>query len=298
MAGASMDESRRTLLMHVIDSYITLSPAEESCLTHHHGDAACENLILSLSPYNTGHYINAVWKGYILRKWIVRIPAGKLIAQIIIMFVFFAFLLFSAAGTVYWLSGWIFLILFFLGVIAISIWLFKTNPELLYERMTGLSKSDRKEWDKSLMRYIGLLFILWLGVMPLDAIRFHLSHIPVFGQAAGMILLLCSFSLFYLTFNVNTFLSPAARIQIERGQKVITTGPYSIVRHPLYAGFLIFIIGTTLLLGSWIGFYIGLLLIYLVAKRAVREEEMLCDELCGYKDYKAKVKYRLIPFLW
>ena len=237
-------------------------------------------------------------RGYSAGLGKLRIPIGKLTAQISIMFFVFTILLFSAAGTFHWVTGWIFLILFFCGVIAISIWLFKKNPELLYERMTGLSKSDRKAWDKSLMRYIGFLFILWLCVMPLDAIRYHWSHISLLGHVLGMVLILCSYYLFYITFQENTFLSPAARIQAERGQRVVATGPYSIIRHPMYAGFLVFVIGTTFLLGSWIGLFVGLLMNCLVAKRAVQEEEMLCVELDGYTEYTTKVKYRLIPYLW
>ena len=107
-----------------------------------------------------------------------------------------------------------------------------------------------------------------------------------------------SFYLFYLTFRENSFLSPAVRIQTERAQTVVSTGPYAYVRHPMYAGFVLFTLGTTLLLGSWYGLLGGLLLIGMVARRAVLEERALQEELEGYSAYMTRVRYRFVPHLW
>jgi protein-S-isoprenylcysteine O-methyltransferase Ste14 len=134
--------------------------------------------------------------------------------------------------------------------------------------------------------------------MPLDAVRFHWSQMPGYLQAVGGILLLCSFHLFFLTFRQNPYLSPAVRVQTERGQTVVSTGPYHYVRHPMYATFIIFMIGTNLLLGSWYGLLLGLILVFGIAFRAVQEERLLRSELPGYDAYMAQVKYRLIPHVW
>ena len=114
----------------------------------------------------------------------------------------------------------------------------------------------------------------------------------------GAIILFCSFCVFYLAYKANPYLSPAIRIQKDRGQQVVSSGPYRYVRHPLYAGFMLFVPGTTLLLGSWYGLILGLVLVALTACRAVMEERALRDELKGYEEYMTKVKYRLIPFIW
>ena len=107
-----------------------------------------------------------------------------------------------------------------------------------------------------------------------------------------------SFQLFYVTFRENPYLSPAVRIQTERAQTVVCTGPYRWVRHPVYAGFCLFALGTSLLLGSKYGLLGALLLIAIVARRAVLEEQVLRDELEGYSVYMTRVRHRLIPHLW
>ena len=101
-----------------------------------------------------------------------------------------------------------------------------------------------------------------------------------------------------MTFRENSFLSPVVRVQEERGQTVISTGPYHYVRHPMYAAFILFVLGTTLLLGSWYGLVLGLLLVIGVARRAVMEEHTLRQELAGYDEYMTQVKYRLILGVW
>ena len=138
----------------------------------------------------------------------------------------------------------------------------------------------------------------WLAVMGLDAVRFRSSLVPPRLQAIGTLLLLGSFYIFYLTFRENTYLSPAVRVQTERGQTVVNTGPYRCVRHPMYSGFILFALGTALLLGSWYGLLGGLILIGMVAWRAVQEERVLREELHGYSVYMRRVRYRFIPHVW
>ncbi len=104
--------------------------------------------------------------------------------------------------------------------------------------------------------------------------------------------------LFALTFRENSYLSPVVRIQEERAQTVVSTGPYHYVRHPMYSGIVIFVVGTALLLGSWYGVLSGLILVVVIAGRAVLEERTLKNEMPGYADYMKQVKYRLIPYIW
>jgi protein-S-isoprenylcysteine O-methyltransferase Ste14 len=221
-----------------------------------------------------------------------------LTAQIAGMFVVFSLALFLAAGTVIWPAGWAFLVLFFGFTVAISRWLLKNNPGLLSERMTGIGKPDQKTWDKVFFGVANVFFLAWLVLMPLDAVRFHWSQMPVWLQMVGAFLLLCSFYIFFLTFRENSYLSPAVRVQTDRGQTVVSTGPYQYVRHPMYATAIIFLVGTTLLLGSWYGLALVLLLVVAIALRAVQEERTLRAELPGYDVYMAQVHYRLVPHVW
>ena len=209
----------------------------------------------------------------------------------------FGLALFLAAGTVAWFSGWAFLILFLGFTVAVTQWLLRHNPGLLQERMTGIGKPNQPLWDKVFFVAVEVFFLAWLVLMPLDAVRFHWSKIPVWLHVVGAVLLLCSFYLFSLTFRENPYLSPAVRVQPERGQTVISTGPYRYVRHPLYAGVIPLVVGTTFLLGSWYGL-LGVILVGGIAFRAVREERVLRKELPGYDAYMARVKYRLIPYVW
>jgi len=221
-----------------------------------------------------------------------------LAAEIAAMGLVFALALFLAAGTVAWLAGWVFLTLFFGFVVALSAWLLRSNPGLLTERMTGIGKSDQKTWDKFFYAFANVVFLVWLIVMPLDAVRFRWSHVPGALQVVGATLLLGSFYLFFLTFRENSYLSPAVRIQADRGQTVVTTGLYRYVRHPMYAAAIVFLMGTTLLLGSWYGLIVAFILVIGVALRAVQEERALRAELPGYAAYQARVRYRLIPRVW
>jgi protein-S-isoprenylcysteine O-methyltransferase Ste14 len=220
-----------------------------------------------------------------------------LVGQLVYLFLFFTLPLFLAAGTIAWLAGWIFLVLFFSFVFAITLWLFRHNPDLLKERMT-MTSPDQKAWDKVGFAVTYVVFLAWLVLMPLDAVRFHWSQMPVWLQVAGAIVLVCSFYLFFVTFRENSYLSAMVRIQKDRGQTVVSTGPYHYVRHPMYAAALLFLFGTALLLGSWYGLLVALLLVSMIAVRAVLEECTLQQELQGYDAYMAQVKYRLIPHVW
>ena len=221
-----------------------------------------------------------------------------LTVEFIALFVVFALVLFLSAGTVFWLAGWAFLALFFGADAALGVWLLRHDPGLLKERMSGFGKPGEPTWDKVFFVVLQVFFLAWFVLMPLDAVRFRWSQVPVWLQVVGAILLLISFYLFFLPFRENPYLSPAVRVQSERGQTVISTGPYQYVRHPLYAAGIPFGTGTALLLGSWYGLLMALVFIVALALRAVQEERVLQAELPGYAEYLAQVKYRFIPHVW
>jgi protein-S-isoprenylcysteine O-methyltransferase Ste14 len=227
----------------------------------------------------------------------VQINLESLLIQIAGFFTVFALALFIPAGTLAWLAGWVFLLLFFSFSLFIFSWLYRHNPGLLQERMR-LGTSDQQVWDKALFPLIQAYLLVWLVFMSLDAAHFHWSVLPTWLQIIGAIILLCSFCLLFLTFRENSYLSPVVRIQDERGQTVISTGPYHYVRHPMYSAILIFVVGTSLLLGSGYGVLVGLLGMLILARRAVLEESTLSRELPGYAEYRSKVRYRLIPLIW
>ena len=223
--------------------------------------------------------------------------AIKALVWEVIGFLVTALALFLPAGTIAWPAGWIDLILLY-GWLLVGIWLLlKYNPGLLEERI-NLSQSNQKAWDKVFILLFYLFFFAWLVLMPLDAVRFHWSQAPLVLQVVGAVALVGSFFLISLTFRENSFLSPTVRIQEERKQTVISTGPYQYVRHPMYAGGLLLFLGTPLLLGSWYGLLLVLVMIPGGAVRAVLEERVLREELPGYDAYMARVKYRLIPYVW
>jgi len=224
----------------------------------------------------------------------LKILTGGFVA----LFIVFALALFLAAGTVFWPAGWAFLLLFFGANAALARWLLRHDPELLQERMTGFGKPGEPAWDKVFLVAVQVFLLAWLVLMGLDAVRFRWSQMPGWLQVVGAILLLVSFYLFFLTFRENPYASAAVRVQTERGQTVVTTGPYHYVRHPMYAAGIPFMVGTTFLLGSWYGLLMGLIFTVGLALRAVQEERVLQAELPGYEEYMARVKYRFIPHIW
>jgi len=209
----------------------------------------------------------------------------------------FSLVPFIAAGTLFWFYGWIFLILLYIFSFVTLLWVLRHNPELIKERVI-LFKPDEPTWDKAYMILLFILVSIWWISIPLDAVRFHWSQMPTWLHVAGAIVLSCSFYLLYLTFRENPYASSAVHIQEDRGQTVVSTGPYRYVRHPMYAAGLLFFLGSGFLLGSWIGVLLGLPLVGILARRAVGEERVLQKGLKGYDAYMAQVRWRLIPHVW
>jgi protein-S-isoprenylcysteine O-methyltransferase Ste14 len=223
--------------------------------------------------------------------------ALKAFAWLVFGFVIMALPLFLAAGTLAWPAGWIYLILLYGWLFIGILLLLKYNPGLLAERI-NVSPPNQKAWDKVFVALLDLFLFALLVLMPLDAVRFHWSWMPLWLQVVGAIALVVSFVLMSLVFRENSYLSATVRVQEERGQTVITTGPYHYVRHPMYAGGLFMFLGTPLLLGSWYGVLLTLLFLPALIVRAVLEERTLLRELPGYGAYMTQVKYRLIPYVW
>jgi protein-S-isoprenylcysteine O-methyltransferase Ste14 len=165
------------------------------------------------------------------------------------------------------------------------------------ERMR-LGAPDQQGWDKVLFPVMEIFFIVWLIFISLDAVRFHWSLVPLWLQAIGTMILLSSFYFLFLIFRENSYLSPVVRVQEEHGHKVVSTGLYHYVRHPMYMAILVFIVGTSLMLGSWYGLIFVIICMAILARRAVLEEHMLLKELPGYSDYTTQVKHRFIPYVW
>ena len=128
--------------------------------------------------------------------------------------------------------------------------------------------------------------------------RFRLSHLPVWTQVAGALLILVAMYAVYRTFRENSFAAPVVKIQKERGQTVVTTGPYALVRHPMYAGASLIFFGVPMLLGSGWGLALAPVWLLLLVVRIPLEERMLREHLAGYDDYAARVRYRLVPGVW
>ncbi|MGA7876414.1 MAG: isoprenylcysteine carboxylmethyltransferase family protein [Desulfoferrobacter sp.] len=212
-----------------------------------------------------------------------------------IEFLILALCLFIAAGTAAWPAAWIFLGLLLVSSLPITWWLLKYDPELIEER---LRFRPELSWDKVFVAVALAFFLFWLILMPLNAVRFHWSQMPSVLKTLGALVLLISMYISFLTLRENPYSSAVVRVQKERGQTVISTGPYSYVRHPMYTGVILFFLGTSLLLGSWFGVLCALAFALLFAIRAVLEERVLRKELEGYDAYMARVKYRFFPSIW
>ena len=223
---------------------------------------------------------------------------GRQVAvSVAVEFPIMGLIMFLAAGTVRWTAGWVFLIMLAVYSIAFIRWLLACCPALVAERLS-MFRPDQPAWDKAFVVVLMVSFLGWLVLMPLDAVRFGWSDVPVELQVIGAVILLVSFYLFFIVYRANQFVSPMVRIQEERQQTVISTGPYRYVRHPLYAASLFLFSGTGLLLGSWYGTLATVYFALLLAYRIVGEERVLREGLAGYNEYASRVRYRLIPGVW
>jgi protein-S-isoprenylcysteine O-methyltransferase Ste14 len=224
--------------------------------------------------------------------------ATRVIVRTVVSIACMGAVLFAVGGALRWTQAWVFLAAMLAAGLALGLWLARYDPALLRERMAPLFQRGQKVWDKAFVVALIVLWPPWYALIALDAARFRWSRVPIWLQIAGALMISLCIYIVYLTFRENSYAAPVVRIQSERGHHLIDTGPYGYVRHPMYAGALLFIFGTPLLLGSWYGLAAALFIAALIALRAVLEERALTEGLEGYRDYAARVRYRLIPMIW
>jgi protein-S-isoprenylcysteine O-methyltransferase Ste14 len=213
--------------------------------------------------------------------------------------VFIAALFFLVAGKSDIYRAWLWGIATFLYYVGGMMVILKVNPQLLNERGGWKKRKDTKAWDKILLQIFGMIGLYFHTIlMALDVGRFEWSLLHPWFILPGMILFTGGFNLVYWAMAENTHFETTVRIQHERDHKVISTGPYRIVRHPGYAGLIIANFGSTMILGSVYGFITALATLIVLGIRTWLEDRTLAAELDGYQAYREKVKYRLFPFIW
>jgi protein-S-isoprenylcysteine O-methyltransferase Ste14 len=222
---------------------------------------------------------------------------AKLLLQNLLWFGGMGAVLFVSAGTLHWPTAWMFLGTMVVFGLLGGLWLARTDPALLAERMRLTMQPDQPIADKKFMLAFGVVALAWLVAIGLDR-RLHGSHLPPALEALGLAVLLLSNGFIMWVMQNNSFAAPVVKLQSERGHRVIDSGPYAWVRHPMYSGSLLFLVGTSLLLGSWWGVAISPLFAVLFGIRTGIEERALIAGLPGYVDYASKVRYRLFPGVW
>ncbi len=212
--------------------------------------------------------------------------------------VFYLGLLFWLSGNWRWVEGWIFGIWWVSFASAVLLWLYVHDRALLAERFRMPGTGGESHADVALVIGLKLCFVAFFVVSPLDVRHGWTPHLPLWCEVFGGILILAGSFPFFRAFTDNTYASQLVRIQRERGQHVIDTGVYGFVRHPMYLGASVVLIGAALLLGSISGLLLALAMIGLFVVRIFGEEKLLARDLEGYREYLQKVRYRLVPHVW
>jgi protein-S-isoprenylcysteine O-methyltransferase Ste14 len=221
---------------------------------------------------------------------VIRAFAGLLFLLIVM-----AVIIFVLAWTLDYWQAWIFLAVFFVPPLLITIYLMKHDPKLLERRTTAGPGAEQERIQNIIQALAGLAFIAIFIVSALDH-RFGWSTVPAYVTALGDVLVIFGFYLVFLVFKENTFAS--GTIEVVAEQRVISTGPYALVRHPMYIGALVMLVGVPLALGSWWGLLAIIPMIIVLILRLLDEEKFLAKNLAGYRDYQSKVRYHLFPLIW
>ena len=201
-------------------------------------------------------------------------------------------LIFLPAGTLHFIAGWLLMGILFAPMFIAGLVMMAKNPELLKKRLNAKEKLDEQQL---VVKLSGLMFIVGFVLAGLD-FRFNWFRMPFILSIVGAVLFLISYVFYAEVLRENTYLSRT--IEVQENQKVISTGLYGIVRHPMYSTTLLLFISMPLVLGSIVALPVFLLYPFIIAKRIKSEEKLLSEELAGYKEYTEKVKYRLIPLIW
>ena len=220
---------------------------------------------------------------------------GRGLISLAILLAFTATLLFIGAGTIHWWQAWLFLALYGGASTLITVYLARHDPALLARRMKGGASAETQPAQKWIMAAVTVLWTAALAIPALDR-RFGWSAVPSAVILLGDALLVAGYAGIWRVFAENTY--TAATIRVEEGQTLVDTGPYAIVRHPMYAAALPMIAGIPLALGSWWGLVPVVLMVPVLGWRLADEERVLLAELPGYADYRRRVRWRLVPGLY
>jgi len=220
---------------------------------------------------------------------------GKALGALLFLFLAMAALLFIPAGTLDYWQGWTLLAVYFALSLAITLYLIKKDPKLLERRMSGGPFAEKQTAQRIIMSFASLGFIGLLVVPAFDR-RFTWSHLPPYVALAGDVLVALGWLAIFSVFRENTYTS--ATIELAPDQKVISTGPYALVRHPMYAGAIVMLLGIPIALGSWWGILVIVAMMPALIWRMIDEERFLARKLPGYVAYQKKVRHRLIPMVW
>lgn len=203
-------------------------------------------------------------------------------------------LFFAPAGTLKFWQAWVYVFVMAAASAMIVAYLRQKDPKLLERRARG--PGAEKEMSQKLLHLFAILVFAGAVVLSSYDHRFSWSHVPLFVEIAGYALVTLGFCIYFVVFRENTF--GGATIEVVSDQRVITTGPYAIVRHPMYSGLLVLLFGTPLALGSWWGLLMLVPMALVVASRIRYEERFLTTNLPGYTDFCRKVRYRVLPLIW
>ena len=208
---------------------------------------------------------------------------------------FMAAALFLPAWTLNFWQAWVYLSIFAAASALITVYLWKCDHKLLESRLKAGPRAEKEATQKSIQALASLAFIGTLVLPSLDR-RFLWSHVPLVCVIAGDVLVALGFLVVFFVYKVNTFTS--ATIEVAPGQRVISTGPYAFVRHPMYAGALVMLFATPIALGSWWGILMAIPMTLVIVLRLLDEEKFLLRSLPGYAEYCIKVRFHLAPHIW
>ena len=201
-------------------------------------------------------------------------------------------LVFLPAGTYNYANGWMFIAALFIPIFILGLVLLLESPKLLEKRLDG---KEKEKTQKGVVAFSGLIFTVGFIVAGLD-FRFEWLQIPRVLSYVAVVLFLASYVIYAEVMRENAYLS--RKIEVQDGQKIIDSGLYGIVRHPMYAATVLMFLMIPIILGSWCSFFVFLFYPIIIAIRINNEEKLLSEKLYGYSEYKEKVKYKIIPFLW